>query len=660
MKKLTFFAGCLLLFGSLLGSGSTYAQSFMNGGANVTIGDDALVSVYGLTRNGGTITVRSKGMVNLHGDLTLHNGSEFKLLSTSEKNTASLIGYATTVTNDGSGIIRSQRYITGSATSGTDASDGKWHYFTSPVNGDGIENTWVTTNKIAFHADGSSALDFWRWDEPESFWYRYNNSNFNGATITNKFDHDYHSTFESGKGYIAAVKADGRATQGTLEFEGKTFNGPGTTNGVNVPVFSDGKDSIQPGVFTCWKGWNLIGNPYPSAYNIKKWLAYNADPITHIKPELDDCHQAVYLFIERKKDDQQYGGPGNNSYFCNIEDYHVISNNGSNYDFSYYYLDQTGNLKQITGNMTDLGTDYVSVGQGFFIKVKDDYDVGHISFPVGTSSDQAYTNANGINGVRDSENYRAHDFLTFFRGGDREESPWPSFAILVNDKEGNASSSVVSFNEEMTTHLDPSYDVSRLANPYQSVSVYTDLLEKDSECGELAMQALPFVEQKNRGNEEDLLPETGYVIPVGLDVKKTMNVNFNVAEDQLDDQAIVLEDRKLNVFTDMKTDHYATTADKSENGYGRFYIHFGPKSENISSDNLQITAYMLDKHQLQVLNPGTVVGDYQIFDVNGSLLYNGHLNGNDEQIIHVDLAMGMYLLHVNTAARSQAFKFINK
>ncbi len=659
MKKLTFFAGCLLfLFGSMLNVSHAYAQTLDNKSDMFTVGDGALLSVYGKTKNGDNakLTVKSKGMVNLHGDLDLDDNSEFILVSTSEQNTASLIGYATTTTalNNGTGIIRSQRYITGSDdATGANPSDAKWHYFTSPVSGQAINIDWVENNRIAYWNDtDDQTLDFWRWDEPRSSWIRYNNPNFNDASITDKSNHDYHTTFESGKGYIAAVKADGRtATKGTLEFEGNTFNGPSAAAGVTVPVFSEGVD--QP-TQSCWNGWNLIGNPYPSAYNIKKWVENHSN-------ELNECHQAVYLYVEQNPSQAPIQGQGDyDGVFCSVQDYKVISNNGAGYDYYYYYIDNAGNHHYLNSSFEELNANtnqYLAVGQGFFIKVKDD-GATTIDFPVGNAADPSTT---PIDGMKDSEDYRAHAFANAtYRG--REETAWPSFAILVNDKDGNATSSVVSFNEKMTTGSDPSYDVTRFENAAQSVAVYTQLVDKDSGCGDLIMQALPFIEQNNdRGNEEDILPEVGYVIPVGLDVKETMNVNFNVATDQLDDQAIILEDRKLNEFTDIKAGHYATTADKSENGYGRFYIHFGPKADpNMSSDNLQITAYMIDKHQLKILNPATVVGDYQIFDVNGNLLYDGRLDGNDEQIIQIDLAMGMYLLHVNTAAKSQAFKFINK
>ncbi len=641
MKKLTFFAGCLLLFGSLLNVGSAYAQLVNGTGGIFVVGNGALLSVHGDTENNGQIIVQSEGMVNLHGDLDLNNNSEFSLLSTSPTSTGSLIGYGTSTSATGTGKMISQRYITGpDDASGANPSDRKWHYFTSPVSGQAINDAWVQNNKIAYWNDGDElTLDFWRWEEKNSRWIRYNHPDF------------VNSVFNSGEAYIAAVKPDGRFVQGTLEFHGKDFNAPAAAAGATVPISSDGQDDPTQ---SCWNGWNLIGNPYPSAYNIKKWVQNHSD-------QLNECHQAVYLYVEQDPDATPIQGQGDyDGLFCSVQDYKVISNNGAGYDYYYYYIDNAGNHQYLSSWFEELNAttnEYLAVGQGFFIKVKDDAATT-IDFPVGTDSDASTT---PIDGMKDDENYRAHAFSNAtYRG--REETAWPSFAILVNDREGNATSSVVSFNEEMTTGSDPSYDITRFENEDQAVAVYTQLVDKDSGCGGLIMQALPFIEQNDdRGDEDNILPEVGYVIPVGLDVKETMNVNFNVATDQLGDQAIILEDRKLNEFTDIKAGHYATTANKSENGYGRFYIHFGPKANtDMPSDNLQITAYMIDKHQLKILNPATVIGDYQIFDVNGNLLHDGRLNGDDEQIIQIDLAMGMYLLHVNTAARSQAFKFINK
>ncbi len=636
MKRTTFFAVCMLSLGGLLG-GSVYAQTTLrNESPNFTVGNGALLSVHGETQNEGNLTVNPEGMVNLHDDLHLgvNPDNKFTLQSTSYTKTGSLIGYASQTT-PGQGKLISERYIT----AGPGDSDAKWHYFTSPVSGQPLNETWMTDNYIAYNTTANyGQLDFWRWNEPSSSWVHFTDNDFN------------RDTFMSGYGYITAVKADGRAQQGVLEFKGDNYNGPALADEVVVPVTTDG---IENPPYHCWKSWNLIGNPYPSAYNIKKWIDYNQN-------RLDSCHVAVYIYVEESSDliSGETGNGSNNFQFCSVEDYKVISNNGTGFNFNYYYVPNGGNVndpEHIGGLLEELSNaenQYIAPGQAFFIKVVE--GTTEMPFPVGTASD--ITTA-PITGMKDVDDYRAHAFANATYRSDREV--WPSFALLVNNTDGHASSSIVSFNEKMTTGLDRSCDVARLRNPNQALSVYTQMLDKgDYIATELQQQALPFLEENT--SEEGVL--SNYELPVGLDVKNTMNVNFNVIQDQLDDKSIVLEDRKLNEFTNLRENNYVTTVDQSESGFGRFYIHFGPESEEeiVTSNQLQISAYMVDKHQLKVLNPATVKADYQIIDLNGNLLSDGRLNGDNEQVIHVDLPLAMYFLRVNTTAETQTFKFINK
>ncbi len=642
MKQFTFFAVYMLLFGSLLGVSSAYGQTLMNGSADFTVGDDALISVHGVTKNAGTVNVQPKGMVNLHGNLDLQGTSIFWLKSRSYTETASLIGYGTVTTTSGDGKLVSERYITSA-----DNSDAKWHYFTAPVSGQDIDGDWMKDNHIAYYDGGAGAdkADFWRWNEPTSKWIHFSDASFQ--------DGGQHEKFKSGYGYITAVKQDGRAAQGTLEFEGNTFKSS-SAEGIGVST-----GGVENPPYYCWRGWNLIGNPYPSAYNIKKWL-------DRFQNSFDACHQAVYLYVESTPGTftgQTEESVDNDFQFCRVQDYKVISNNGSGIDYDYYYIPNGGNIndpEHIGGTFGELSdNDYIAPGQAFFVKTLPHLIT--IGFPIGDAASTDIDPVLNIDGLKDSENYRAHAFdNATYRD---EEQAWPSFALLVNDEEGHATSSVVSFHEKMTHGLDPSCDVVRLKNEDQAVAVYTQMVEADNACGGLKMQALPLLESDTeRGGVDEETVTPGYIIPVGLDVKNTMNANFNAVQDQLEGKSIILEDRKLNEFTDLTESNYATTVEKSENGFGRFYIHFGPKAdeEMISANNLQISAYMIDKHQLKVLNPAHIVGDYKIFDMNGSILYDGHLNGNGEQIIHVDLPLAMYVLNVNTTLKSQSFKFINK
>lgn len=618
MKRNTFLGSCLLVAGFLFSFGTAQAQSALNVGdnANLAVGNDALLSVHGKTTNNELVNVHETGMVNLHGNLSLNdNTSVFRLNSTGAGKTGSLIGYNTTT--DGAGTIESQRYI---------STDAKWHYFTAPVIGQAINDTWVDNNQLAYWNDeNTSHVDFWRWKETESTWNLYKDNNNGGFGV---------STFVPGEGFITAVKSDGyKASVGTLVFKGDNFNGPENNAGTVDVSVTYTKDMYQP-TSQCWQGWNLIGNPYPSAYQITGtggWL--ETEGTAHLAPG----YQALYLFVEGTVTVQN---PSAATAFCKVSDYRVISNNG----YNYTYYDEDGNLVE-SGTLGKLNQNYLAPGQAFFVRMPESMGAtGTLSFPA---------------------KYRAHKFgsdATFRKGAKDEEESWPGFMLIANN--GNeVSGAVISFDDSMTPALDPSCDVAKLEVKGdhiagQNIGVYSQLVD-GSFTEKLAQQALPWQPEANYSPSG----LAAYEIPVGVDVTHASNVTFSIQQKHLDNEAVVLEDRKMAVFTDLNEETYATTLDMTENGFGRFFIHVGERAETIETtvyDKLQISAFMVDKHHLKVLNPALVDGDYQIFNMNGSAVANGRLVANAEQMIDINLATGMYILKVYTNYKTQSFKFINK
>jgi len=124
-----------------------------------------------------------------------------------------------------------ERYIP-AATDWSNASDA-WHLLAAPVESQAIDPDF--TEAIADY-------DFFGWDEPNNMWRNFEDGNF---TTWNGNDN-----FVSGRGYLVAYKNS----------DTKSFVGNMHANDKSVSLSKNSTDT--------YSGWNLIGNPFPSAI---KW-----------------------------------------------------------------------------------------------------------------------------------------------------------------------------------------------------------------------------------------------------------------------------------------------------------------------------------------------------------------------------------------------------
>jgi hypothetical protein len=166
--------------------------------------------------------------------------------------TGSLIGQSYLTVN---GITNIERYLTGVD---------KWHLISAPLEGQGI-NDLVVTN-LAENAVAAIA--------PKYGLAPYNNStpgwnHYTTPSGTN--DIVAAGNFIPGKGYEVLRTADGTIT----------FNGTLSTSDVDIAISKNAN------------GWNLVGNPYPSAINGANigtnFLSTNASAI-------DDNYEAIYVW----------------------------------------------------------------------------------------------------------------------------------------------------------------------------------------------------------------------------------------------------------------------------------------------------------------------------------------------------------------------------
>ena len=184
------------------------------------------------TINAGSVfNVAPAKTLNVNGTLTNNAGTTGLVIASSAAGTGSVVHTTDNVP------ATVNRYVDGTASA--------WHFLSSPVSGQAIHGSGWTPSGT--YGDGTG-YDLYAWDEPASCWiYNLNTSVAPTWTTTHPS-----ADFVPGRGYLYAVQA---ATP-TKQFVGNLNNGT-----VNCALNSSATGS--------YKGFNLIGNPYPSSIDWK-------------------------------------------------------------------------------------------------------------------------------------------------------------------------------------------------------------------------------------------------------------------------------------------------------------------------------------------------------------------------------------------------------
>lgn len=145
------------------------------------------------------------------------------------------------------GDISVDRYIAGG--NWTTSNDG-WHMLSSPMTTQAINGSFTPAP--------STSYDFYGWDEAAQTWRNFKGPNF--------ADWNEGTNFIPGRGYLVAYQ----------NTDTKTFAGTLNSNNVSIPVVRGGSD--------VYVGYNLVGNPYPSAisWNTGDWSLGNIGGVAHV------------------------------------------------------------------------------------------------------------------------------------------------------------------------------------------------------------------------------------------------------------------------------------------------------------------------------------------------------------------------------------------
>jgi hypothetical protein len=330
-------------------------------------------------------------------------------------------------------------------------------------------------------------------------------------------------------------------------------------------------------------GFNMVGNPFSCALGMTNSATTSGKFLADNTALLDDNYEAAYIW------DEQAG------YAFDRNDYKVIGN------------------AAISG-YTQLAQDYIQPGQAFMVKV-----------------------VTGGGNLEFNTDMRAHAGVNFYK----EREQWPSVELLVQGNE-LYNSTAIGFNDNMTTGLDPSYDVGKFkGNP--DIALYTRLVNDNGI--DFAIQALPVSNMEH------------FIVPLGIDISETGTFTFTAATDQMDEIPVILEDRLLGQFTNLKTDSY--TAGITESGTGRFFLRF----KNITAtgeedDAAPLQAYCAKKY-LYVCNPEGLSGTVTVTDLAGRLVAEFGLSGEGIQQQNLNFGTGIYIVHIISSRGIYRNKVLN-
>jgi len=188
----------------------------------------------------GTLTVVAGTPLTVVGETNL-NSAECLVLRSDAEGAASFIDNGTI---NGSGTALIERYLTPY----DEVSDQKFHFLSSPVsNSQAIEPEFIDLAS-------TDITDFYKWDEPSNLWINFRGSAFN---VRNENFGDGFN-FVAGKGYLVAYP-----NSVVKNFTGKPYT---NTTGLTVNCTN-----------TSGGGWNLLGNPFPSAIDWSLVTKTNVD-----------------------------------------------------------------------------------------------------------------------------------------------------------------------------------------------------------------------------------------------------------------------------------------------------------------------------------------------------------------------------------------------
>lgn len=416
-----------------------------------------------------------------------------------------------------------------------------------------------------------------------------------GITLSNT------SVFDAGRGYAIRGKNSYTPSGGTgvempaaadlFTFNGKMNNGP-----VSSQLL---RNSCGTAVLEadCLKGYNMIGNPYPSNLDFDALYAANNSKI--------------------------YG----TAYFWTNNDMTAASTqqSGSNYNGNNYAIyNMTGGTPAVEVDLhqpesaNPIPNGIVKVGQGFIIKAK----------KLGAGQSVDFTNAMRV----------GHDADAHFYNAKKTEKN--RFWLRLTSPSNIANTLLVGHIPGATNNFEIDYDGELFV--LGSDAFYSVLGNK-----KLAIQG------RADFNAED-------VIPVGTKYASdgTYKISLSKKEGLFSaGQQIYLLDKVTNTYTDLTTQDYTFSAVKGTDD-ARFEIVYKNK-EVLGTDTISKSDFIVYKDAGHfVIKSSQVLGKVELYDASGRLVMSKNSNEKQVRIDSSALSSGVYIIKADNSGNIRTKKLL--
>lgn len=479
--------------------------------------------------------------------------------------------------------------------------------------------------------------------------FEYNNNGLGGGAYGNwlAINTGSNPTVSAGygfsmKGVTQSASTDARnlVANAFTGFDGQRYDFRGRPNNGNIPVTVSTDDVA------------LVGNPYPSALDLKQFLDDNSDLVFNSTTSAWEVvagtseMNAEILYWESVSTSHQLtdyiGGYG--TYVPNGFDpgtNNGYDNNGTYVQAAYsrYNSDGTpsgGSVFGATSSISGVNRRFAPIGQGFMITRPES-----VGFTLGDTGNVVFNNGQRLFYKESDGN------LSFFANAPGSSSsntagngelPKIRFNVAVNDL--YVRELVLQFDPTVTMNYDYSWE-GRVDTNKQVNDVYMPVSNNN-----LIINSIPFSIDK--------------VVPVTFDMASASTYEFSIKElENFDTPLIYLEDTATGMLYDLKS---GTATLQLPSGIidNRFQIVFQDPS-TLSNGDIAIedrfnVVQNNNAGQLTIFNPSQRdVANVSLYDLGGKLIFDQNENNNDSQYTYNtdQLSTGIYIVRISTVDSEQ-------
>lgn len=420
------------------------------------------------------------------------------------------------------------------------------------------------------------------------------------------------------KGYIVKAPDTFSSNPSTKVTYTATFIGTPNNGSVFAPI-SKGTNANMGGLVADEDDeWNLIGNPYPSGIDAKKFL--------DLPENSSVIDGTIYIWTHIPIPTSSAPDPFYGDYVLNYtsDDYATFNRTGA-----------TG-IASSAINGAAAPTGFIATGQSFFVKAAP-------TMANGTTKNVTFNNSMRIAG-------KNNDFHKI-RNNTKTTTAIEKHRIWLNltNNSGAFSQTLIGYITDATQGLDRGFDGESFGG--NNVTFYSIIPE-----AKLSIQgrALPF--------------DTNDVVTLGYKAAKKGNYSIRIdhIDGLFDNQNIYLEDKELNVTHDLKLKPYVFST-KIGDFNNRFVLRYGSKTlgvdeNNINSNELKI-AY-IQNSDLLVINAAlsdATVEKVALYDILGQSISSWEIENQDQQNIQIPIKSidsGIYIAKVKTSKGELSKKIV--